>query len=165
MSDKWIRRFLVLANIHSSFSKDPSRKIGCIITDSNNKVVSTGYNGLPKWMNDDCLKTLSKEDKCDLMIHAEINAIESIPPDKKHKDLIMYVNSVPCYKCSLKIKNSNYKIKNIYYTNIGSETYQIRHRIHESLDILKSAGIEPVLYELGEDVEEAIQQFIQTVRI
>ena len=41
---KWESRFFDLAKTISSWSKDPSKKIGVIIVNSENKIVSTGYN-------------------------------------------------------------------------------------------------------------------------
>jgi len=50
---KWDIRFLDLAKLVSTWSKDPSTKIGAVITDRDNKIVSLGYNGFPKKVADD----------------------------------------------------------------------------------------------------------------
>ena len=47
-STKWDNRFLVLAKLIGSWSKDPSTKVGAVIVDEDNKIVSLGYNGFPK---------------------------------------------------------------------------------------------------------------------
>ena len=41
---KWHKRFFDLAYLVASWSKDPSSKIGAVIVDSRNRVISTGYN-------------------------------------------------------------------------------------------------------------------------
>ena len=46
MSDKWHERFMEMAQMISSWSKDPSTKCGCVIT-CNREVVGMGYNGFP----------------------------------------------------------------------------------------------------------------------
>jgi len=47
MINKWHIRFLRLAREVSSWSKDPSTKVGCVIVDQSRRVVSLGFNGLP----------------------------------------------------------------------------------------------------------------------
>ena len=51
-STKWDNRFLVLAKLIGSWSKDPSTKVGAVIVDQDNKIVSVGYNGFPKNISD-----------------------------------------------------------------------------------------------------------------
>src|ERR1051326_2813900 len=50
--EKWDRRFLELAKHVSSWSKDPSTKVGAVIVDANRRVVATGYNGFPRGVED-----------------------------------------------------------------------------------------------------------------
>lgn len=52
MDNKWDFRFLDLAKFISSWSKDPSTKVGAVITDWDNRIVSIGYNGFPKNVHD-----------------------------------------------------------------------------------------------------------------
>ena len=47
MIDKWDDRFLDIAREISTWSKDPSRKIGAIAV-RDRKILATGYNGFPK---------------------------------------------------------------------------------------------------------------------
>ena len=49
MNEKWDLRFLEMAKLVSTYSKDPSTKIGAIITQGK-KLVSMGYNGLPSFV-------------------------------------------------------------------------------------------------------------------
>ncbi len=72
---KWYKRFLDLAHHMSSFSKDPSTKVGAVIFDDSNRIVSMGYNGLPQKVID-CEERYSNRDlKYKTIIHAEMNAI------------------------------------------------------------------------------------------
>ena len=50
-NDKWDQRFLDLAREVSTWSKDPSRQIGCIAV-RDRKILATGYNGFPKGIDD-----------------------------------------------------------------------------------------------------------------
>ena len=68
---KWESRFFDLAKTISSWSKDPSKKIGVIIVNSENKIVSTGYNGFPKNINDSEERLNYKYFKRSITLHAE----------------------------------------------------------------------------------------------
>lgn len=71
----WDKRFLDMAKLVSSWSKDPSTKCGCVIADNQNRVVSIGYNGFPSGFPDDQELWNNREKKLMLVIHAEMNAV------------------------------------------------------------------------------------------
>ena len=72
--NKWDKNFLELAKTVSTFSKDPSTKVGAVIVDDDNRVISIGYNGFPKGLKDD--HRLDNRDlKYDMVVHAEANAL------------------------------------------------------------------------------------------
>ncbi len=48
VSLKWIRRYFKIAEQVSSWSKDPSSKIGAIIVGDKGQIISQGYNGFPR---------------------------------------------------------------------------------------------------------------------
>jgi dCMP deaminase len=72
---KWDHRFLDLAKLVASWSKDPSTKTGAVITDDNLRVVSVGYNGLAKGVEDSDLRLNNRELKYAMIVHCERNAI------------------------------------------------------------------------------------------
>jgi len=72
--DKWDERFIRMANMIATWSKDPSSQIGCVIA-NDKKVLATGYNGFPKNILDDPERLSNREIKYGLIIHAEMNAI------------------------------------------------------------------------------------------
>ena len=53
LNDVWDSRFLRIAQEVSTWSKDPSTKVGAVIVDNRNRVVSMGYNGFPQRVADD----------------------------------------------------------------------------------------------------------------
>lgn len=73
--EKWDKRFLEMARLVSTWSKDPSTKVGAVITDGQKKIISLGYNGLPQWVPDDQEILHNREEKYKFIIHAEVNAI------------------------------------------------------------------------------------------
>lgn len=76
-SQKWDRRFLRLAEHISTWSKDPSSKVGAVVITDNRLVVGMGYNGFPRGMEDDEARYLDREFKYRHVVHAEVNAIVS----------------------------------------------------------------------------------------
>lgn len=72
--NKWDKNFLQLAQMVSVFSKDPSTKVGAVIIDDDNRVISIGYNGFPKGIKDDS-RLNNRELKYDMVVHAETNAL------------------------------------------------------------------------------------------
>jgi dCMP deaminase len=74
MNEKWLRRFMNIAKEVSTWSKDPSTRIGAVIVNDNRRILATGYNGFPEGVADD-ERLNSKETKYPLVIHGEANSI------------------------------------------------------------------------------------------
>ncbi len=137
--NKWNDRFLEMAYQVSTWSKDTSCKVGCVIADSENKVVSCGYNGFPKFLEDKESVLNDKELKNTLTEHAEHNAIEIMnavyksftPPFK------MYITHVTCFKCALEtiLSKCDY-IEEIYFEHTGSPTFLERYQIERAINEL-----------------------------
>ena len=49
----WDEYFMSVAYLASMRSKDPNTQVGACIVDSNNKILSMGYNGFPMGCSDD----------------------------------------------------------------------------------------------------------------
>lgn len=74
MDNKWDLRWLGLAEHISSWSKDPSTKVGSVIANGK-KFVSMGYNGFPEDMPDQDQLYQNREEKYSRIIHGEMNAV------------------------------------------------------------------------------------------
>ena len=72
---KWDRRFLEMARLVSSWSKDPSTKVGSVVVRHDKTVASVGFNGFPRGVADTEARLLDRSEKLDLIVHAEINAL------------------------------------------------------------------------------------------
>ena len=98
MMSKWDYRFLDLAKFISGWSKDPSTKVGAVIVDKNNRIVSVGYNGFPKHIEDnDRLK--ERDTKYNIIVHGEINAI--LFANKSVEGCTLYTYPfMPCPRCA-----------------------------------------------------------------
>ena len=71
----WDRWFLGLAKYVATASKDPSTQCGAVIVDGKRRVVSVGYNGFARGVDDDPDRYADRETKLKLVVHAERNAI------------------------------------------------------------------------------------------
>lgn len=74
---KWDKRWLEVAALVGSWSKDPSTKVGAILV-YNNRMQAAGYNGFPKNHSDLPEFYLDRQYKYKHIVHAEINALEQI---------------------------------------------------------------------------------------
>jgi len=97
--DTWSRRFLSLAKEISTWSKDPSTRVGAVIVRPNKEIVSVGFNGFPRG-KPDLPELLNDRDKKYLRtVHAEINALVFAKQDISGCTLYTYP-FLPCATCS-----------------------------------------------------------------
>ena len=103
MSIKWDLRFLEVARLISTWSKDPRCKVGAVIV-QDRTILSTGYNGFPKGLSDSLDLYGDRTYKNSHVVHAEANAIYSCPV--KPEGCTIYCTFAPCLACSLAIIQS-----------------------------------------------------------
>jgi dCMP deaminase len=75
MVNKWDKFYLELAEKISELSKDPSTKTGAVIVTPDNVVLSMGYNGFPRKIEDTEERLNDRETKYELIVHCEMNAL------------------------------------------------------------------------------------------
>jgi dCMP deaminase len=103
---KWDLRFLSLASEVSTWSKDPSTKIGAVIVGSKGQIISQGYNGFPRGISDYPERYQDRELKYKYIVHAEENAIlNAIHNGASTVDSILYVSGgiKVCHNCAKSI--------------------------------------------------------------
>ena len=59
----------------AKLSKDPSTKVGAVIFDDKRRIVSAGYNGLPRGVDDSEARLTDRDTKYKMILHAERNAM------------------------------------------------------------------------------------------
>lgn len=104
---EWHRRFLALAAFFSTWSKDPSTKVGACIVDDQRRVLGLGFNGFPRGVNDDEARYLDREVKYRMVVHAEANAI--LNATKSVEGATLYVTFPSCCDCAKLIIQSGIK--------------------------------------------------------
>lgn len=93
--NKWDIRYMQLAKMVSTWSKDPRKKVGAIVTEDG-YVYGMGFNGFPRGITDAPHRLDNKELKNLLMIHAEENALHLA---KGHGDTVYVYPCLPCSHC------------------------------------------------------------------
>ena len=97
----WDEIFMGVAQLSARRSRDPNTQVGaCIVKD--NKIVSTGYNGMPRTCDDKDLPMTRNsakwlENKYPYIVHAELNAI--LNSISHLKGCTIYVSLFPCHEC------------------------------------------------------------------
>lgn len=74
-SIKWRDNYLGLAKYFSTWSKDPSRKIGAVAVGNHGQILAQGYNGFPRGIEDSEERLNVREVKYKYVVHAEMNMI------------------------------------------------------------------------------------------
>tara|TARA_B100001778_G_scaffold263802_1_gene224532 strand:+ start:25 stop:453 length:429 start_codon:yes stop_codon:yes gene_type:complete len=106
-STKWDERFIELAKLVGSWSKDPSTQVGAVIVDQKNRIVSVGYNGFPQKISDND-RLNDRDKKYNVIVHAEANAILFANRDLSGCTIYTYPFQ-PCSSCSGLIIQSGIK--------------------------------------------------------
>jgi dCMP deaminase len=139
----WHYRFLELAKNISSWSKDPSTKVGAVIFDSDKRIVSVGYNGFPKNISDDPEKYLNREIKYQMVIHAEINAILFAKRDLNNCSIATWP-FISCSNCTSAIIQAG--IKKIVSPKLPENLIERWGKSCDlSIEMYKQANVEIVL--------------------
>jgi dCMP deaminase len=139
MNIKWDRRFLELAKHISSWSKDPSTKVGCVIANNARKVIALGYNGFPPGIADTEERLNDRPTKYKYVVHSEPNAFANTNGNTKGCTIYTWPFA-PCSECmKLIIING---IQRVVYPSPSEE---LRIRWGDSLklaeDMAREAGI------------------------
>lgn len=114
MSERWDRHFLQLELAHAKMSKDPSTQVGSIIVGPDRELLSAGFNGLPRGVEDTPERLGDRETKLKLIVHAEMNAILAAARNGvRLKGCTLYLAATddsglvwggpPCTRCTVEI--------------------------------------------------------------
>jgi dCMP deaminase len=105
--NKWDDRFMDLARTVGGWSKDRSTKVGCVIIAPDRGIISTGYNGFPRGVDDTIEARHERPAKYKYTEHAERNAIYAAA--KRGVTLqgsTMVLPWFPCAHCAMAIVQS-----------------------------------------------------------
>jgi dCMP deaminase len=170
----WDELFMGIAALASMRSKDPSTKHGACIVGQDKRVVSIGYNGMPKGEDS---YPWSRENvdgignKYNFVLHAEQNAILNAPDRMSLINSVIYVFSpkgyLPCSDICMKmiVQCGIKEVVLAYFIDANTDKYDWKPTLHMS----KVSGV--VIRDLGKSFSKpsflkianefsAISQFI-----
>ena len=162
----WSQYFLDMIKLIKARSIDRSNQVGCVIVGNGNSVLSLGYNGFPRGVND----TEARHDrplKYKLIEHAERNAIyNAVRNGVCLLDSRIYVDVWPCTDCSRAIIQSGISkiimdgrqysnFLNIWGSRWGDD-FDIAH------EMLFEAGVECVIWSSVLDLNSNIKNVNHT---
>ncbi|KAF8973514.1 cytidine deaminase-like protein [Flammula alnicola] len=137
----WDAYFMTLASLASRRSNCMKRRVGAILV-RENRVLATGYNGTPRGLTNcneggcsHCNGTLDargKSEEC-LCLHAEENALLEAGRERVGNDCVLYCNTCPCLKCTVKI----------IQTGVKTVVYNLTYKVDDaSASLFKEAGVQ-----------------------
>jgi dCMP deaminase len=137
--NNWDRKFLSIAALVASWSKDPSTQVGCVITDGDHNQLAGGFNGFPRGILDD-QRLRDREAKLKIIVHAEANAVSAAARNGHAlKGSTVYITLPPCSQCAaLLIQAGVYRV--VFCAGVKPSKWEADWILAQGL--LAEAGIE-----------------------
>ena len=143
-TDKWNYRFLELAELIATWSKDPSTKTGAVVVGPGKEIRATGYNGLVRGVNDNISERMERPTKYDFFEHAERNAIyNACLTGTSLRDCTIFCTLTPCTDCARAIIQAGIKevITYEYKTDANDPKNTWRDKLNYSAEMFAEAGV------------------------
>ena len=146
MKQKFVDYYMKVAELTSTLSYAKRLQVGSVIV-KGNKILATGYNGMPSGWDNECETTeiveldekfvrqlVTKQE----VLHSETNAIAKVSASTESSEgATMFCTHAPCINCAKLIYQSG--INSLYYRNTYRDTSGIR--------FLESSGVVVTKYE------------------
>lgn len=145
----WDEYFMGIALLSARRSKDPSTQVGACIVSNENRILSVGYNGMPRNCDDDEYpwdrEGGALETKYMFVCHAELNAILNYSSaNGTLKGSKVYTTLFPCNECAKALVQSGVG-EIVYY----SDKYSTTDSTLAAKRMFRSAGIKLTPYEFS----------------
>ena len=141
----WDEYFMGVAQLAGMRSKDPHTQVGSCIVSEDHKILSIGYNGLPRGCDDDAFPWTNEgtglDSKYPFVTHSELNAILNYRGGSLEGSTL-YVSLFPCNECAKAIIQAG--IKTIVY---NSDKYADSEATIASKRMLNAAGVRYYQYQ------------------
>lgn len=141
----WNQYFMTMAYLVSMKSKDPSTRVGAVIVGPDREIRATGYNGLPRGVQDKPERYHNREYKYLAVNHAEENAIlHCVLTGVSARGCTLYTPWIPCSRCSKAIIQAGIK-KVVYDANFPGNDVKFHTEWELSTqvtkELLQEAGV------------------------
>jgi dCMP deaminase len=141
----WDMKYSELARYISSWSKDPSIKVGSITVGGRGQILSQGYNGFPRGIEDTQLRLNNREEKYKYVVHAEMNCIYNATLNGVSLNgATLYVYGLPvCSECAKGVIQVGIKRVVIYTPEIMKANIPEKWKVsgEQSYSMFKEAGV------------------------
>lgn len=98
---KWKVHYLQQARLVAELSKDRSTKCGCVIVGMRRNVLTTGYNGMCRGMDDNVEERHERPQKYAYFEHSERNAVYNAAYEGvRLAGSVAFVTGPPCVDCT-----------------------------------------------------------------
>lgn len=148
----WDEYFMGIACLSAMRSKDPSTQVGACIVNNDKRILSMGYNGMPRCCNDDEYPWGKNdnplESKYLYVCHAELNAILNCDGGNV-RGCIVYTTLFPCNECAKAIIQSG--ISEVVYME---DKYADSDSVIASKRMFDTAGVKYRPYNMSGKVVE-----------
>ena len=151
----WDEYFMGVAQLAGMRSKDPNTQVGSCIVSKEHKILSIGYNGMPRGCDDDHFPWEREGEplmtKYPFVTHSELNAILNFRGGSL-EDSTLYVSLFPCNECAKAIIQAG--IRKVIYK---SDKYAGSDNNTASKQMFDAAGVVYEQYrETGRHIELAV---------
>jgi dCMP deaminase len=145
MKQKFIDYYMSVAELTSKLSYARRLQVGAVIV-RGNKILGTGYNGMPsgwdnncedelKWPNGDIRFLTTKPE----VLHAETNCIAKVSAStESSQGATLFCTHAPCIDCA----------KLIYQSGVNSVYYRNQYRDDSGIKFLEKSGVDVTQYEI-----------------
>lgn len=101
MNRRWIEHYLEICKITAKMSRDDTTQVGAVIVGEDKEVLSTGFNGFPRGVDDNKLERYERPEKYTWFEHGERNAIyNAARTGARLKGTTLFINAPPCSHCA-----------------------------------------------------------------
>ena len=142
----WDEYFMTMAYLVSMKSKDPSTRVGAVIVGPDKEIRATGYNGLPRGIEDREYRYTEKDYKYLASNHAEENAIlHCARIGVSASGCTIYTPWIPCARCTKALIQSgitevvydtNFPGNHVEQQGVWEQSVEIARELLKEADVL-----------------------------
>jgi len=146
VKQKFIDYYMKVAELTSTLSYAKRLQVGSVIV-KGNKILATGYNGMPSGWDNECetVEIVEIDEKFSKqlvtkqeVLHSETNAIAKVSASTESSEgAAMFCTHAPCINCA----------KLIYQSGINSLYYHNTYRDTSGIEFLEKSGVVVTKYE------------------
>lgn len=146
---KWDYRFLDMATLVATWSKDPSTKCGAVVVRPDYSIVSTGFNGFPKGCDDSRDMYYDRDTKLSRVVHAEMNALLQAHEPLHGCTMYTYPPGFgpSCDRCTAHIIQAGIT-RVVYKRDVSDFASRWKEAAERGLAMYEEAGVEVVAYDM-----------------